>query len=91
MVETEVRISDRIKKDNNGYRRKSCATQSCLACNAIHPVIHNSVVKNLSKSFCKVAEEDIHEMLAKKPKKKGQEDVVKVSKATTEAAKSRPV
>ena len=58
MVETEVRRSDRIKKDNNGYRRKSCATQSCLPCNTIPPIIHNSVVKKLSKSFCKVAEED---------------------------------
>jgi hypothetical protein len=24
LVETEVRRSDRVKKDNNGYRRKSC-------------------------------------------------------------------
>ena len=91
MVETKVRRSDRIKKDNNGYRRKFCATQSCLPCNAIPSSIHNSVVKNLSKSFCKVAEEDIQEKLTKKPKKKGQEDVAKVSKAITEASQSRPV
>ena len=91
MVETKVRRSDRIKKDNNGYRRKSCDAKSCLPCNAIPPIIHNSLVKNLSKSFCKVAEEEVHEKLSKKPKKKGQEEVAKVSKATAEAVKSRPM
>ena len=82
LVETEVRRSDRIKKDNMGYRRKSCDTRSCLPCNAIPPVIQNSVVKNLTKSFRKVAEEELHGKLSKKPKKKGQEEVAKVSKAT---------
>ena len=57
LVEIEVRRSDRIKKDNNGYRRKSCDATSCLPCNAIPPIVHNKVVKNLTKSFCKVFEE----------------------------------
>ena len=77
MVETEVRRSDRIRKDNNGYRRKTC-----LPCNAIPPVIQNKVVKNLTKSFFKVAEDELQEKLSKRPKKKGQEEVAKVTKAT---------
>ena len=81
-METEVRRSDRIKKDNNGYRRKICDTQSCLPCYAIPPVIQNKVVKNLTKSFFKVAEDELQEKLSKRPKKKGQEEVAKVPKAT---------
>ena len=91
MVETEVRRSDRIKKDNMGFRRKSCDAKSCLPCNAIPPLIQNSVVKNLTKSFCKVAEDELQEKQSKKPKKKGQEDVAKVSKATGDAVQSKPV
>ena len=82
LVETEVRRSDRIKKDNNGYRRKICDTQSCLPCNAIPPVIPNKVVNNPTKSFFKVAEDELQERLSKRPKKKGQEEVDKVPKAT---------
>ena len=82
LVETQVRRSDRIKKDNNGYRRKSCDASSCLPCNAIPPIVHNKVVKNLTKTFCKVFEDEAQDMLSKRPKKKGQEDVAKVSKVT---------
>ena len=52
-----------------------------MPCNAIPPVLPNKVVKNLTKSFCKVAEDELHEKLAKKPKKKGHEEMAKVSKA----------
>ncbi|KAM3243166.1 hypothetical protein ACQJBY_055249 [Aegilops geniculata] len=82
LVETQVRRSDRIKKDNNGYRRKSCDASSCLPCNAIPPIVHNKVVKNLTKTFCKVSEDEAHDKLSKRPKKKGHEDVAKVSKVT---------
>ena len=82
MVETEVRRSDEIKKDNMGYRRKSCDVSSCLPCNAIPPIVNNKVVKNLTKTFCKVSEDEVQDKLSKIPKKKGQEDVAKVSKVT---------
>ena len=82
LVENEVRRSDRIRNDNNGYRRKSCDVKACLPCNAIPPVIQNKVVKNLTKTLYKVFEEEAHEKLSKKLKKKGQEQVAKVSKAT---------
>ena len=77
-----MRRSDRIKKYNNGYRRKSCDTSSCLPCNAIPPIVHNKVVKNLTKTFCKVSEDEAQDMISKRPKKKGQEDVAKVPKVT---------
>ena len=71
LVETQVRRSDRIKKENNGYRRKSCDASSCLPCNAIPPIVHNKVVKNLTKTFCKVFEDEVQGKLSKRPKKKG--------------------
>ena len=65
LVETEVRRSDRIKQDNNGYRIISCDTKGCLPCNAAP--LQNRVVKNLIKSFCKVTEEELQEKLSKRP------------------------
>ena len=75
LVETEVRRSDRIKKDNAGYKRNSCSNNNCLPCNVVPPIIQKSVVKNLTASFCKVAEGELEDKLAKKPKRR-QEDVL---------------
>ena len=79
LVETEVRRSDRIKKDNAGFRRNSCSNNNCLPCNAAPPIIQKSVVKNLTASFCKVAERELEDKLAKKPRRRLDEDLVKVS------------
>ena len=49
LVETQVRRSDRIKKDNAGYKRNSCSNNTCLPCNVVPPIIQKSVVK---KSHC---------------------------------------
>ena len=80
LVEIEVRRSDRIKKDNAGYKRNSCSNNNCLPCNVVPPKNKKSVVKNLTASFCKVAEEE----LAKKPRRKQEEDLVKVPLAKGE-------
>ena len=84
LVETEVRRSDRIKKDNDGYKRNSCSNNSCLPCHDVPPVIQNSVVRNLTASFCKVAEGELEDKLAKKPRRKLVEELVKVPLATRE-------
>lgn len=73
LVETQVRRSDRIREENKGFKRNSCTGKECLPCNAVPPVIQNKVVKNLTKSFCKVAEEELQEKLAKRPKSKEKE------------------
>ena len=52
------------------------------------PDLHNKVVKNLSKSFCKVGDKELEEKLAKKPKMKAQEELAKVSKAKERKQKS---
>ena len=78
LIETEVRRSDRIKKDNAGYKRNSCSNNKCLPCNAAPPIIQKSVVKNLTASFCKVAERELEDKLAKKPRRRQDEDLVKV-------------
>ena len=75
LVETEVRRIDRIKKDNAGYKRNSYSNNHCLPCSAAPPIIQESVVKNLTASFCKVAERELEDKLAKKPKRR-QEDVL---------------
>ena len=84
LVETEVRRSDRIKKDNAGYKRNSCPNNNCLPCNAVPPTIKKSVVKNLTASFCKVSEGELEDMLAKKPKRMDEEVLDKVPLAKGE-------
>ena len=59
LVENQVRRSDRIREENNGYKRNSCVNKECLPCNAAPPIIQNKIVKNLTSAFCKVAEEDL--------------------------------
>ena len=83
LVETQVRRSGRIREENKGFKRNSCSGNSCLPCNVAAPVLHSKVVKNLTTSFCKVAEEDLQEKLAKRPKKKEveHEELAKVSEA----------
>ena len=49
------------------------------------------MVKNLTKSFCKVDGDELQEKQSKKPKKKGQEEVAKVSKATGQDSTSKIV
>ena len=82
LVETQVR-SGRIREENNGFKTNSCASKECLPCNVVQPIIQNKIVKNLTSAFCKVAEEDLQEKLAKRPKKKEveHEELAKVSEA----------
>ena len=84
LVETEVRRSDRIKKDNAGYKRNSCSNNNCLPCNVVPPIIQKSVVKNLTASFCKVAERELEDKLAKKPRRRQDEELTKVPLASGE-------
>lgn len=67
-METEVRRSDRIRQDNAGFKRNSCSNTKCLPCNAAPPIAQKTVVKNLTTTFCKVADQE-QAKLAKKPKK----------------------
>lgn len=81
-MESEVRRSERISKENAGFKRNSCSSSKCLPCNAIPPLQSKTVVKNLTKSFCKVAKDELEDKLSKKQKKKqGMEELAKVSLA----------
>ena len=60
---------------------KQCPDINCLPCNASPPELQKKVVKNLSASFCKVADKELDEKLSKKPKRNNKEEVAKVSKA----------
>lgn len=79
LVVSEVRRSDRISKEDNGFKRNSCFDNKCLPCNVIPLVAPKKVIKNLTKSFCKIAEEELENKLNKKQKRKSQEDLTKVS------------
>ena len=84
LVEPKVRRSDRIKKDNAGYKINSCSNNKCLPCNDVPPIVQKSVVKNLTASFYKVAERELEDKLAKKPKRRQYADLDKVPLAKGE-------
>ena len=39
LVETQVRRRGRIREENNGFKRNSCARKDCLPCNDAPPII----------------------------------------------------
>lgn len=71
MVETEVRHSDRLKDQNNGYKRNRYPHKDCFACSGAPPTLSSSVIKNLGTKFCSTKPEALSkEALQKKEKKK---------------------
>ena len=53
LVETEVRRSDRIKKDNAGFKRGSCSNNKCLPCNAAPQLLRNRWLKISQPHFAR--------------------------------------
>ena len=90
LVDTEVRRSDRIRNNNEGFKSKPCPDFNCLPCNASPPELQNKVVKNLSASFCKVGDNELDSKLSKRAKKISKEEVAKVPKAKVKKASSAP-
>ncbi|TVU00955.1 hypothetical protein EJB05_53612, partial [Eragrostis curvula] len=71
MVETEVRRSDRIRAQNQGFKRGSCTHRNCLACSNEPPVLHPDLIKNLGTTFAKMKPDmTADEALHKKKKQK---------------------
>lgn len=71
MVDTEVRRSDRLKDQNNGYKRNNYPHKDCCACSGAPPTLSSSVIKNLRTKFCSMKPEALSkEALQKKEKKK---------------------
>jgi hypothetical protein len=65
---TEVRRSERVKINQQGYKAKSCKEKACLCCDVEPPTLSSKVIKCLGKEYCKVPEKLMsEEKLRKKP------------------------
>ena len=49
------------------------------------PIAQKTVVKNFTTTFCKVADQELEDKLAKKPKRRYEEELAKMSLAKGEA------
>src|SRR4051812_20086656 len=69
IVESEVRRSCRIKGLHKGFKQSACENSHCFTCSTVPPDMPSNIVKNLSISFCKVADKEFQEENLKKAKK----------------------
>jgi hypothetical protein len=53
---TEVKRSERIKINQQGFKAKSCKEKTCFCCDVEPPTLSSKVIKCLGKEFCKVPE-----------------------------------
>ncbi|CAL5036004.1 unnamed protein product [Urochloa decumbens] len=54
VVDSDLRRSERKKKQNRGLKHETCPDKDCLSCVSKPPIIPPSVIRNLGESFCKV-------------------------------------
>lgn len=68
-METEVR-SEKVLKNNNGFKPSSCLNKKCICCNPSPPILSPKIIKNLSVQFYGLEEEEVSdEALGHKRKK----------------------
>ncbi|CAN6336653.1 unnamed protein product [Urochloa humidicola] len=69
VVDTDLRRSDRQRRQFKGFKHSNCLDKDCLGCNSKPPTISPSLIKNLGASFCKVDQAKLTiDALAKKKK-----------------------
>lgn len=71
---SDVRRSDRIKLQLNGFKSAQCSDKNCFACSSSPPTLSAKVIK-LGKDFCKVAPEELSDA-ALGQKKKGKSGTI---------------
>ena len=69
IVEFEVRRSCRIKGLHKGFKQTTCENIHYFTCSTVPPDMPSKIVKNISISFCKVADKESQEENLKKAKK----------------------
>jgi hypothetical protein len=68
----DVRRSERIKKNNAGFKTKSCLSKECFCCSTEAPTLSSNVIRNLGTEFCSISAQALTEDNLKKksaPKK----------------------
>lgn len=61
LVEIEVKRSQRLRSQNNGYKAQACTGRNCIYYSSEAPTISKSVIKNLGEAFCKIDPKDLSE------------------------------
>lgn len=70
MIDTQVRRSERVMKNNDGFKPSTCLAKKCFCCSPAPPTLSPKVIKNLAVQFCGMDEEEVSdEVLMNKRKK----------------------
>jgi len=75
IVESQVRRSVRVMKNNKGFKGSSCSDRKCTACNPKPPILSKEVILNLGVQLCDLKEDQLAEealmTISSKKKKAG--------------------
>jgi hypothetical protein len=80
IVESQVRRSERVKKDSNGFKPSGCSSKKCICCSPSPPTLSVKVIKNLGVQFCKMDAEELTDEALLNKKRKADPVVRKKSK-----------
>jgi hypothetical protein len=70
IIDTQVRRSVRVMKNNNGFKPPTCLTKKCICCTPSPPTLSPKVIKNLAVQFCGLDEDQVSEEALMNKKKK---------------------
>jgi hypothetical protein len=55
LVVYELRMSDRLKEKNQGFKVSSCQSKSCFCCTTEPPTLSTKFIRSLMNDFCKIS------------------------------------
>ncbi|RLM70036.1 hypothetical protein C2845_PM17G06160 [Panicum miliaceum] len=92
IVDTDVRLSLRVKKSKQGFKTSTCVDKNCLACDSAPPALSPSLIKNMGVDFCKVSEDKLTQENLKKKKLKTKSTIgPKVKKDKAQSGSEAPL
>lgn len=72
LVDTQVRRSERVLKNSNGFKSSTCLSKKCFCCNPKPPTLSPKIIKNIAVQFCGMEDEEISDEALGQKRKKAQ-------------------
>lgn len=86
VVDSQVRRSERVLKNNNGFKPSTCLNKKCFCCTPNPPTLSPKVIKNLAVQFCGMSEDEVSDEALMNKRKKTRP----VARRTTNSEVARP-
>lgn len=69
IVESEVRRSIRVQKNNNGFKQSGCKKANCLGCKTDPPTLSVESLQSIGIKMCQLTEDEVAKAKLNKKKK----------------------